>query len=90
MGALEGRYGCMRGPIIGFESRAILARVTKQIVTIVSITCDKKSYIFTPPECTYNFFGLPLIFPLTYCSALQKPITFLFVNENIKCGYAFS
>ena len=27
-----------------------------------------KSYIFTPQECTYNFFGLPLTFPLTYCS----------------------
>ena len=29
-------------------------------------------YIFTPPECTYNVFGLPLTFPLTYCSALQN------------------
>ena len=29
-------------------------------------------YIFTPPECTYNFFGLPLTFPLAYCSALQN------------------
>ena len=29
-------------------------------------------YIFTPPECTYNFFGLPLTFPLTYCSVLQN------------------
>ena len=24
-----------------------------------------KSYIFTPQECTYKFFGLPLTFPLT-------------------------
>ena len=31
-----------------------------------------KSYIFTPQECTYNFFGLPLTFPLNYCSALQN------------------
>ena len=31
-----------------------------------------KSFIFTPQECTYNFFGLPLTFPLTYCSALQN------------------
>ena len=31
-----------------------------------------KLYIFTPQECTYNFFGLPLTFPLTYCSALQN------------------
>ena len=29
-------------------------------------------YIFTPLECTYNLFGLPLTFPLTYCSALQN------------------
>ena len=44
MGAREGRYGCTRGPIIGFESRAISARVTKQIVTIFSKTCDKAIY----------------------------------------------
>ena len=31
-----------------------------------------KLYIFTLQECTYNFFGLPLTFPLTYCSALQN------------------
>ena len=29
---------------MGFESRAISARVTKQIVTIFSKTCDKDSY----------------------------------------------
>ena len=29
---------------MGFESRAILARVTKQIVTIFSKTCDKHVY----------------------------------------------
>ena len=40
IGAREGQYGCTRGPIMGFESRAILARVTKQIVTIFSKTCD--------------------------------------------------
>ena len=51
-------------------------------------------YIFTPPECTYNFFGLPLTFPLTLIlqctSELQTSITFLFVNENIKRVHAFS
>ena len=31
-----------------------------------------KLYIFTPQECTYECFGLPLTFPLTYCSALQN------------------
>ena len=29
---------------MGFESRAISARVTKQIVTIFSKTCDNKKY----------------------------------------------
>ena len=52
MDAREGRYGCTRGPIMGFESRAISARVTKQIVTIFSKTCDKNFlshffYIYT-------------------------------------------
>ena len=52
-----------------------------------------KSYIFTPPECTYNFFWITSDFSidLLQCtSELQTPITFEFVNENIKCGYAFS
>ena len=31
-----------------------------------------KFYIFTPPGCKYNYSGLPLTFPLTYCSALQN------------------
>ena len=30
---------------MGFESRAILARVTKQIVTIFSKTCDNGIYL---------------------------------------------
>ena len=47
MGAREGRYGCTRGPIMGFESRAISARVTKQIVTIFSKTCDNIIYNMT-------------------------------------------
>ena len=34
---------------MGFESQAISARVTKQIVTILSKTCDK---IFYPYCCT--------------------------------------
>ena len=41
MGAREGRYGCMRGPIMRFESRAISARITKHIVNIFCKTCDK-------------------------------------------------
>ena len=42
MGAREGRYGFRRGPIMGFESQAISARITKQIVTVFSKTCDKR------------------------------------------------
>ena len=52
-----------------------------------------KSYIFTPQECTYIFFWITPDFSidLLQCtSELQTPITFLFVNENIKCGYSFS
>ena len=44
MDAREGRYGCTRGPIMDFESRAISARVTKQVVTIFSQTCDNYYY----------------------------------------------
>ena len=47
MDAREGRYGCTRGPIMGLESRAISARVTKQIVTIFSKTCDKYLYFMS-------------------------------------------
>ena len=35
MGTRKGRYGCTQWPIMGFESRALSARVTKQIVTIL-------------------------------------------------------
>ena len=49
MDTREGRYGCTRGPIMGFESRTISARVTKQIVTIFSKTCDK--HILCPLIC---------------------------------------
>ena len=37
---------------MGFESRAISARVTKQIVTIFSKTCDKRFY------CTFQVFNI--------------------------------
>ena len=52
-----------------------------------------KFYIFTPPEGKYNFYWITsdISIDLLQCSSeLQTPITFLFVNENIKCGYAFS
>ena len=68
---------------------------------IVDINCifyiftseNIKSYIFTPQECTYIFFWITsdLSIDLLQCtSELQTPITFLFVNENIKRGYSFS
>ena len=59
---------------------------------IFSLVKIKKN-IYTPPECTYNFFGITSDFSidLQQCtSKLQTPITFLFVNENTKCVYAFS
>ena len=53
------------------------SEIQKNIVDIYCIfyiftSENTKSYIFTPQECTYKFFGLPLTFPLTYCSALQN------------------
>ena len=50
------------------------------------------SYIFTPQECTYKFLDyLCFSNDLLQCtSELQTPMTFLFVNEDIKCGYSFS
>ena len=63
MGAREGRYGCTQGPIMGFESRAISARVTKQFVTIFSKTCDNRflSLSFYHSICivTYKRIYLP-------------------------------
>ena len=51
-------------------------------------------FIFSlEPECKYNFFWITSDFSidLLQCtSELKTPITFLFVNENIKCGYSFS
>ena len=52
-----------------------------------------KFYIYTPPEWKYNFFWITSDYSidLLQCTLeLQTPITFLFVNKNIKCEYAFS
>ena len=40
-GSREGRYGFTRAGLLAFVSRAISARVTKQIMAIYSKTCDK-------------------------------------------------
>ena len=57
--ACEGQYGCMQGtiwvhtrtdlrsserPVMGLESRAVSAQVTKHFVTIFSKTCNKPAY----------------------------------------------
>ena len=81
----------------------IVLRVYFQLIYIFIIYKVMKyrkilmKYIFTPPECTYNFFWITSDFSINFSidllqctSELQTPITFLFVNENIKCGYAFS
>ena len=54
---------------------------------IFSLGKVKNLYFHSTGVYIYNHFGLPLTFTLTDCSA---PITFLFVNENVKCGCAFS
>ena len=41
---------------MGFESRAISARVTKQIVTIFSKTCDNKVYNLPKVICEKVYF----------------------------------
>ena len=50
----SGRYGCTSGPIsmheqsaMGSETRAIMDRVTEQIVSIFSKTCNKRIYHMT-------------------------------------------
>ena len=46
--------------------------VDKYCIFYIFTSENIKSYIFTSRECTYKFFGLPLTFPLTYCSAIQN------------------
>ena len=55
------------------QSHRIQENIDEIKCTFYIFTCENiKLYIFTPLECTYNFFGLPLTFPLTYYSALQN------------------
>ena len=58
-------------------------------IKMISITSEMKSaYIFT-----VAFFGITYDFSISlmlFNSELQTPITFLSVNENIKCGYSFA
>ena len=75
MGTREGRYGCTRGPIMGFESRAISAQVTKQIVTMFSKTCDnaKKKSVITPFKMRlYSFLALKRHFSVATPSLALK------------------
>ena len=50
------------------QERRILMKYNVENINSENI----KLYIFTPPEGIYSLFGLPLTFPLTYCSALQN------------------
>ena len=98
----ENRLHCKRFSHFCNKNNSIYYIQSSEIQeNIVDISCifyiftseNIKSYIFTPPECTYNFFWITSDFSidLLLCtSELQTPITFLFVNENIKCGYSFS
>ena len=47
MGAREGRYGCTRGPIMGFEPRAISARVLLVLVKhVISNNIIQKCLVY--------------------------------------------
>ena len=48
-----------------FESRAISARVTKQIVTIFSNTCDNFFYIFTSENIKYTIYFINIFLYFT-------------------------
>ena len=52
-----------------------IVRHRKILMNIMYIFLDTSDFSIDLLQCT---------------SELQTPITFLFVNENIKCGYAFS
>ena len=47
-------------------------------------------YIFTVTVAVFWIISDFPIHLMHFISKLQTPITFLLVNENIKCGYAFS
>ena len=66
---------------MGFESRAISARVTKQIVTIFSKTCDKCNQI----QPNYSHFQSP-----NYNASLKLRSTFIRNFVRIFYHYAFS
>ena len=72
---------------------AVKSMHIKKIIKMISITSERLvidiSLYF---HCslfwiTSDFF---IRFKMLFTSELQKPINFLFVNENIKYGYSFS
>ena len=69
----------------------------KKIIKIISITSGNDMISITSDDISLYFhcsflwitsdFSIRL---MLFSSELQTPITFVFVNENIKCGYSFS
>ena len=73
-----------------------LMHIKKQI-KMISITSEMIfNQLLVIDICLYfhcSFLGITSDFSIRlmlFHSELQTPITFLFVNENIKCGYSFS
>ena len=68
----------------------------QQQIKMISITSEMIFYqLLVIDICLYfhcSFLGITSDFSIRlmlFNSILQTPITFLFVNENIKCGYSF-
>ena len=58
---------------------------------MISFTCDVYQPIFSLViDSTFLITSDFSIHLMQLTSKVQTPITFLFVNKNIKCGYAFS
>ena len=82
-------YFILTGEIIAFQKQ----------IKVISIISEMKSYqsllgvidISLYFHCSVFLITSDFSIHLSYFTLkLQTPITFLFVNENIECGYAFS
>ena len=59
-----------------------------KVISVTSEMIDISLYFNCSVFWTTSDYSIHLLLNLT--SELQTPITFLYVNGNIKCGYAFS
>ena len=80
-------YLILCSEINAYQKRIKVIPVTSEMICYQTLVIDISLYFLCSVFWITSDFSIHL---MHFTPELQTPITFLFVNENIKCGYAFS